>query len=203
MIKKLLLCTLLLLPVFGSESYYVSSHGYFIGDAEHVTDWKLAKGILDFLEKEGAHSVVDFGCADGDYVNYFIKGGLDAVGYDGNPVTELSSGGTCFVKDLTIPLDLKRKFDWVMSLETGEHLPQEFEMTFIRTLMRHAKKGIILSWAIKGQGGVGHFNEQNNDYIKKIFADLGWLNDVDAENKLKENLMALWFAHSLMVFRRT
>jgi len=192
-----ILCT----PAFASESYYISPHGYFIGDSEHVTDLNLAEAIVEFLKKENGQTIVDFGCGDGDYVNYFIKNGLSAVGYDGNPVTELASGGTCFVQDLSIPLDLNRQFDWVMSLETGEHLPQQYERIFIENLTRHVKKGLILSWAIKGQGGVGHFNEQNNDYIKAIFADLGWYNDIDAENHLREKATVHWIKNTVMVFR--
>ena len=61
------------IPLVASESYYVSSHGYFIGDSEHVTDWKLADAIVDFLRKEKAETLVDFGCGDGDYVNHLIK----------------------------------------------------------------------------------------------------------------------------------
>ncbi len=188
-------------PTFASESYYISPNGYFIGDSEHVTDLKLAEAIVDFLKNENAQTVVDFGCGDGDYVNYFIKNGLTAVGYDGNPVTELASGGTCFVQDLSISMDLHHQFDWVMSLETGEHLPQQYERIFIENLIRHVKKGLILSWAVKGQGGSGHFNEQNNDYIKAIFADLGWYNDIKAENQLREKATLSWFKNTVMVFR--
>jgi cyclopropane fatty-acyl-phospholipid synthase-like methyltransferase len=190
------------IPVFASESYYVSPRGYFIGDSEHVTDWKLAEAIAKFLQKEQATTLVDFGCGDGDYVNYFIKQGIDTIGYDGNPVTEIASGGTCFVLDLSNLIDLNNRFDWVMSLEVGEHLPKRYETVFIENLVRHAKNGLVLSWAIKGQGGTGHFNEQNNDYIKKIFADLGWINDIETENQLREQASVCWFKNTLMVFRR-
>lgn len=189
-------------PMFASESYYVSSHGYFIGDSEHVTDWKLAEAIVNFIRQEGSKTLVDFGCGDGDYVNYFLKNKIDAVGYDGNPVTEMASGGTCFVLDLSKPVYLDKQFDWVMSLEVGEHLPKEYEMIFIENLTRHVKGGLILSWAIKGQGGTGHFNEQNNDYIKEIFARFNWINDIEAENRLREQATtADWFKNTLMVFR--
>ncbi len=188
--------------LWSSESYYVSPRGYFIGDSEHVTDWELAKALVEFFHQEGMQSVVDFGCADGDYVNYFLKNGFQAVGYDGNPVTELASGGSCFVKDLSLPFDLNRRFDWVMSLETGEHIPPEYESVFIRNLMRHATKGIVLSWAIKGQGGIGHFNEQDNDYIKQIFEKYGWKNDPISEMALRMRVGVRWFEHSLMVFRK-
>ena len=56
-----------------SESYYVSPNWYFIGESEHVTDWNLAQAIVDFLENEEAQSVVDFGCGDGDYVNFYLN----------------------------------------------------------------------------------------------------------------------------------
>lgn len=188
------------MPLAASESYYVSSHGYFIGDSEHVTDWNLADAIIEFLSDHRAETLVDFGCGDGDYVNYFIEHGIRAVGYDGNPVTEDASGGTCFVLDLSNPVDLHNKYDWVMSLEVGEHLPKQYEKTFIENLVRHVKHGLILSWALKGQGGTGHFNEQNNDYIKKIFSDLGWRNDLEAENYLRESASIPWFKNTVMVF---
>ncbi|MEN9344204.1 MAG: Aureococcus anophagefferens virus [Chlamydiota bacterium] len=188
-------------PLVASESYYVSSHGYFIGDSEHVTDWKLADAIVDFLRKEKAETLVDFGCGDGDYVNHFIKNGIYAVGYDGNPVTEDASGGTCFVLDLSSPVDVQKHYDWVMSLEVGEHLPKQYETIFIENLVRHVKNGLILSWAVKGQGGTGHFNEQNNDYIKHIFANMGWYNDLEAENHLRELAAVHWFKNTVMVFR--
>ena len=46
-----------------------------------------------------------------------------------------------------------------MSLEVGEHLPKEFEDIFINNLDNNNNYGIVLSWAIKGQGGYGHYNE--------------------------------------------
>lgn len=186
---------------FASESYYVSPKGYFIGDSEHITDWSLAEGIAKFLKEEGAQTVVDFGCGDGDYVNYYIKQGLIAVGYDGNPVTEEVSGGTCFVMDLSVPVDLGQQFDWVHSLETGEHLPKQYERIFIENLLRHAKDGLVLSWAREGQGGVGHFNERNNDYVKGVLADLGWYSDLEAEERLRSQANVEWFKNTMMVFR--
>jgi cyclopropane fatty-acyl-phospholipid synthase-like methyltransferase len=184
-----------------SESYYVSPRGYFIGESEHVTDWSLAEAIVRFLEKEQAETVADFGCGDGHYVNFYIKNNLHAVGYDGNPVTESASGGTCFVRDLSRPIDLEKKFDWVVSLETGEHLPKQYEEIFIDNLVRHVKSGLILSWAIPGQGGTGHFNEQSNNYIKRIFSNLGWFNDIEAEQQLRERAGVPWFKNTVMVFR--
>ena len=59
----------------------------------------------------------------------------------------------------------------------GEHIPKIYEKIFIDNLDNNNTKGIIISWAVKGQGGVGHVNEQNNEYIKNIFIKLGYKNE--------------------------
>jgi cyclopropane fatty-acyl-phospholipid synthase-like methyltransferase len=126
---------------------------------------------------------------------------LKCVGYDGNPDTPTLTKGIGQVLDLSEPFDLETTFDWVVSLEVGEHLPHQYETIFIENLMRHAEKGIILSWALKNQPGAGHFNCQNNDYIKAIFAKYGYINDVEAETLLRADCSAAWFTTTVMVFR--
>jgi hypothetical protein len=89
-----------------------------------------------------------------------------------------------------------------MSLEVGEHLPEQFEDIFINNLHNNNKYGIVLSWAVKDQGGLGHYNEQDNEYIKTKFSNLGYTNDVEAENKLREDSTLWWFKNTIMVFRK-
>ena len=89
-----------------------------------------------------------------------------------------------------------------MSLEVGEHLPQQFEDIFIHNLHNNNKYGILLSWAIKGQGGYGHCNEQDNDYIKSKICELGYTNDFESENKLRNDSSLYWFKNTIMVFRK-
>jgi len=89
-----------------------------------------------------------------------------------------------------------------MSLEVGEHLPPQFEDIFISNLHNNNTCGMVLSWAVKGQGGHGHFNEQNNDYIKSKICKLGYANDVKSENKLRRDSTLGWFKNTIMVFRK-
>lgn len=183
----------------------INEHGYWIGtdvESEHAFDQKLAQNLTDFFKKEHASSIVDFGCGKGDYVKYFCKNGLTCDGYDGNPNTEALSGGVAKVLDLSAPIDLHQTFDWVVSLEVGEHLPQKYEKIFIENLVHHCKKGIVLSWAIKGQSGYGHVNTQNNDYIKARLAEYGFTNDVQAENEMRNAAHLRWFKNTIMVFRK-
>lgn len=178
--------------------------GYWIGadvDDLHVFDSSLATALGQFFLSERATHVVDFGCGPGDYVARLNAMGLHCEGYDGNPDTPEITQRTCAVVDLSEPFDLKKKFDWVLSLEVGEHLPQQFETIFIENLIRHAKKGIVLSWAVAGQPGYGHFNTQNNDYIKQRFPAYGLVNDVTAEKLLRGSASVHWFPGTIMVFR--
>lgn len=202
--KNLVCIASLLLLSTSLCSYEISEKGYWIGEVAecHVIDVALGEAITDFLIQEGAETVVDFGCGIGAYVVQLRNRGLAAQGYDGNPMTPEFTNGLCKVQDLSVPFQLDETFDWVMSLEVGEHLPQQYETIFIENLMRHARKGIVLSWAIKNQGGTGHFNEQNNDYIKAIFASYGYINDLEAEQKLRCKAECGWFANSLMIFRK-
>ena len=83
-----------------------------------------------------------------------------------------------------------------------ESIPKEYEEVFIRNLDRNNKMGIILSWAIEGQGGEGHVNERDNKYIKKIFSELGYINDISTEEYLRKDCDYSWFKKTTMVFRR-
>ncbi len=191
------------MPAF-SKNIIVHENGYWSGEdtcTEHCFDPKLASALIQFFKIEKAHRIVDFGCGMGDYVKAFLTHELFCKGYDGNPNTYQLSKGVASVADLSKPLTLET-YDWVMSLEVGEHLPKKAERTFIENLHRHNKKGIILSWAVKGQTGFGHVNEQNNDYIKQLMSEYGYVNDLEAEALLKKEASLRWFKNTLMVFRK-
>lgn len=183
----------------------INEHGFWEGmeaSCQHCHDPRLCAQIVAFLQRENATSVVDFGCGMGNYVKTFLENGLNAFGFDGNPNTPELTGHVCKVLDLSVPHSFDTPFDWVMSLEVGEHLPKQYEDVFIHNLHMNNKRGIIMSWALQGQGGHGHYNEQNNDYIKAKFADLGYVNDVETENALRDASTLWWFKKSIMVFRK-
>jgi cyclopropane fatty-acyl-phospholipid synthase-like methyltransferase len=183
----------------------INNNGYFEGleaRSDHYYDSVLASSLLNFFKSENVSSLADFGCGMGDYVKNFKLNNINAIGFDGNPNTPELTNNLCKVLDLSKPQMFNRPFDWVMSLEVGEHLPQQFEDIFINNLHNNNKYGIVLSWAIKGQGGHGHFNEQNNDYIKNKITNLGYYNDIESENILREKSTLHWFKNTIMVFRK-
>lgn len=167
----------------------------------HAFDHQLANAVSKFFLKEKATSVLDMGCGPGWYVNYMRLFKIKADGVDGNPFTPQLSNGVATVADLSKPLQLG-VFDWVLSLEVGEHLPAQFEDVFIENLHTHNLKGIVLSWAVPGQGGLGHFNERPNHYIVSQLHKKGYVFDKKASTRLRACSSLSWFANTVMVFRR-
>jgi len=183
----------------------INAHGYWEGleaTTQHIYDTELSECLAKYFINIDAKNIVDLGCGLGDYVKHFRANGLIADGFDGNPNTPELTGNVCGIRDLSEPIIFDEPYDWVMSLEVGEHLPPQYEDTFINNLHNNNKSGIILSWAIKGQGGYGHFNTRNNDYIKSKFAALGYVNDIDTENMMRANSTLSWFKNTIMVFKK-
>jgi cyclopropane fatty-acyl-phospholipid synthase-like methyltransferase len=184
----------------------IHANGYWEGleaSRQHKYDSSLGVSLTNFFKTENINTLVDFGCGMGSYVKTFQESNINATGFDGNPNTPQLTNNLCKVLDLSVPKKFDEPFDWVMSLEVGEHLPPQFEDIFIENLHNNNKYGIVLSWAVKGQGGHGHFNEQNNDYIKSKICALGYVNDIETENKLRKDSTLGWFKKTIMVFRKS
>lgn len=167
----------------------------------HIHDRSLANALTQYLLDNGIKTVVDFGCGMGDYAKAFKANNLTVEAFDGNPNTETLTDGIGRVLDLSKPFYLKKKFDAVLSLEVGEHIPAEFEDVFISNITKHAKNTLIISWAIEGQGGSGHVNCKNNDYIIRQITERGFKYNEKASNNLRKAATnASWFSYTLLVF---
>ena len=160
-------------------------------------------------------SVVDFGAGVGQYGHAlrsrFPRARVHWRGYDGaGDVEEYTQGRVSYV-DLTLPLALPRA-DWVLSLEVGEHVPREHELTLLGNLHAHNCRGVLLSWAC--YGGHQHVNKRPNAYLIDAFHRLGYRYDERASNAMRQpelrerlqsnrsNRVYGWFARSVMVFER-
>lgn len=168
----------------------------------HVYDLSLNDELLEFLNENKVMSVVDFGCGMGDYA-LNINSTINCDAYDGNPNTVELTKGLGKVLDLSIPFDLNKRYDCVISLEVGEHIPKEYEEVFINNITKHANDLLILSWAVLGQGGDGHVNCQDNDYIINQIKDKGFSFDEASSNRLRNSAtVAPWFRNTILVFRK-
>ncbi|MCY6380004.1 methyltransferase domain-containing protein [Hoeflea prorocentri] len=122
-------------------------------------------------------SVVDFGCGRGLWLAQWSATGVeDIVGVDGDYVDRANLGipeDKFRGLDLTMPIDLGRKFDLCQSLEVAEHLPGEASSTFIDTLVRHSDC-VLFSAAVPGQGGEFHINERPMEFWRACFRERGY-----------------------------
>jgi SAM-dependent methyltransferase len=129
------------------------------------------------LEYVTPASIVDVGCGTGGWLAEFRKHGVeDVLGIDGpwvDPALLEIPKERFRVADVGQPIRESRRFDLVVSLETGEHLPPEAATTFVESLTGLGPV-IVFSAAIPFQGGNNHFNEQWPDYWAKLFGERGY-----------------------------
>jgi SAM-dependent methyltransferase len=186
----------------------IASTGYwtFEGEryeAEHVYDSKLSDALVAVAKKCKVTKTYDFGCGPGKYVQNFRNNGIDATGFDGNPLT--SNIPNCSVQDLTAEFQLE-PVNFLLCLEVCEHVPKQFENKLLNTLDRHVNPGgtLVLSWAVVGQPGTGHVNCQNNDYVINKFKSMGYAFDKDESMSLRNNVSnnAPWFRNTTLVFKK-
>lgn len=189
----------------------INSRGYWENPTAegHGHDEGLAKALVEFLEdnRDGIMTIWDVGCGDGYYTKYINEyGNFLCFGLDGNPNTESIAGEDCEIVDLSLPINFPSK-SWVLCLEVGEHIPAEYEQTFLQNLDRLNRDGIILSWAIRGQGGDGHVNCLDNWEVIERMVNMGYHIDMSDTNRLRNKCAKYpetgwWFRNTLMVFRR-
>lgn len=176
----------------------ISDHGFWldVSSLGHYFDEPLAESLRGGLANK---TVLDLGCGQGKYVAFLKRAGINCRGYDGNPAT--ADIPDCAVANLAAPLELEPA-DWVISLEVGEHIPVEFEQIFLDNISRHAREGIILSWALPRQPGRGHVNCRPNDFIRQEMYKRGFQPDEPLEARLRSSAWLPWFTRTLMAFRK-
>ena len=156
---------------------------------------------MDLLQPR---SVVDFGCGLGEWAQQFkTLGAVDVIGVDGVHVNQddLAVSADEFIRaDLTLPIDLGRRFDLAVSLEVAEHLPESSADQFVSTLAHHAS-AVLFSAAIPYQGGEHHVNEQWPDYWATRFASCGYKAfDVLRQQVWNNSRVEWWYAQNVMIY---
>jgi SAM-dependent methyltransferase len=143
-------------------------------------------------------SVLDVGCGYGEWMEAFSAAGADVLGVD-----IAAPEGDLFIRhDLTVPLDLGRTFDLVVSLEVAEHLPADAADTLVDSLARHGET-ILFSGAVPGQEGKGHINCQPHGYWHAKFADRGFaMSDPVRPLVAGDHRVSPWYRDNIFVYER-
>jgi SAM-dependent methyltransferase len=164
-----------------------------------------AHTILSLLQERATlDSVLDVGCGRGIWLAVAAEmGARRKVGIEGPWLEQediYCDRAWIVTKDLEQGVDLAERFDLVISLEVGEHLPHRFSQTFIRSLTRHGDL-ILFSAAIPHQGGFGHVNEQFLDYWASLFEKEQFLPlDFIRRRIWRDNSVITWFRQNVIVF---
>ena len=180
------------------ERLSIAETGYWIHDMAdgELFDPALAEALLEF---DG--SFLDMGCGQGGYVRRLRDAGKSAVGLDGNPHTK--NLPYCCVCDLTVPMNGEfDKRDWVVSLEVGEHIPEQYEQTFLDNIAHCSRRGVIISWAVPGDIGTGHVNCRPLEWLQEQMEKRGFWLDVDITEHLRNAATLPYFKRKVTVFMR-
>ncbi len=182
----------------------------------HFFDEPLAAMICNaWWKPDHQYSIADLGCGRGAYAYYIQLRQLGRVtGYEGTPGmqhSDIAVHSPIYEYDLSKPrTDMKifgenlLSYGLVLCLEVGEHIPKEHEQNVFDNVSLFVADGgdLILSWAIPGQGGVGHVNEQPNDYVIEQMQQRGFTHNKELSDRLRDAARLPWFKNTLMVFRK-
>lgn len=151
-------------------------------------------------------SVVDVGCGDGTWLSVVARHGVsDIAGIDGAYVDRatLAIPASRFVeRDLSRPFDLDRTFDLAISLEVGEHLPEEAASGFVASIASLAPV-VLFSAAVPHQTGRHHVNERWPEYWAEKFAAHGFAAaDAIRPEVWDDPGVAWWYAQNAIVYAR-
>jgi len=178
----------------------IDENGSFVTEnPQHCYDKHLNDFLLNFLKNK---SVTDFGCGDASYLKNLQSTCTSIKGYDGNPYTEKLTNGLGESLDLS-KIQNAQKSDWVISFETGEHIPAIYEDNFVENLCSHCNEGMIISWAYVGQPGEGHINCRNTDYIIDKLYKKKFICDIIMSTYLRDICESWWFKSNLLIFYKT
>ncbi len=149
--------------------------------------------------------LIDFGCGLGTYLsNLHNKGFTKLLGVEGYGLNNFEYDNIV-IQDLAVDFDLNVRGN-VMSLEVGEHIPKQYENVFIDNITKHCSNLLIISWAVPGQGGLGHFNEQPNEYIIGSIVKRGFQYMAEQTELLRQypdDFCCPYFRKTLMIFKRS
>jgi SAM-dependent methyltransferase len=148
--------------------------------------------LMQLLEPK---SVLDVGCGQGEWLDAFPladKIGVDIAAPDRKNFAQL---------DLTEPFWIG-KFDLVLCLEVGEHLPEESADTLVESIVKHAGD-VVFGAAVPGQEGKGHINCQPHEYWHDKFAERNFHMFDDVRPLIQDDArVSPWYRNNIFIYRQ-
>jgi len=154
-------------------------------------DYKFA---LHLSQVARGKTLTELGAGKGCYSAFLKANGVDVVAaVDGASNIGSLTKGVVATWDLTKPMEATA--DWVMSLEVAEHIPPEFEDSFLDNVVRNARCYVILSWSKMALVGSGHVNPRNRTYVWNKMKSLGFIMADKISGWLHRRAAWMYYAH--------
>jgi len=104
--------------------------------------------------------------------------------------------------DLSLPLYWLPRYDWVVILEVLEHIPASYEPVALDNVARTAGVGVVLSWAVLGQGGYAHVNNRSPQHVSREMRFRNFTEDDNRTRTLRAAATVSWLRKNVRVFLR-
>lgn len=190
------------------ENTKISNTGYWESNGKlfHVRCEPLCAWIANFLQNDKDKLLYDFGCGNGQYLSKLKELGFTKlIGFDGK-VPAYKEFEDIRSQDLAKSFLLPEKGNCIF-LEVAEHVPAQYEDILLTNITNSCSDKLIMSWAVRGQGGFGHVNcLNNNEAIAKIIAKgFTYLSDetISARNAIPDTDPYPWFKTTTLVFKKS
>lgn len=184
----------------------ISKTGFWSGDNAHLHHVKcepLAVWLLEYLKDQKENKIYDFGCGLGYYLDFLSNRGFsNCTGFEGDiPVNKIFQN--IVKQDLTVPFSIKERGTCIF-FEVAEHIPSEHEEILLKNVVGACNDKIIMSWAVRGQSGLGHVNCLNNDEVIDRMKNLGfsYLKEDSISARSVDLSSAPWFKNTIMIFKK-
>lgn len=151
-------------------------------------------------------SLLDIGCGLGVWLKAALGFGIsDVFGVDGVAIAQdqLLIPSELFQQhDLTLPMNLDRRFDVVICLEVAEHLDPRSGITLIQTITNHTDF-VVFSAAPPWQSGQHHINCQLPAYWQELFNQAGFVCSDEVRWQLWNNSeIEPWYRQNMFIAQR-
>ena len=176
-------------------------------DHRRQSEFHTVAGALETLQilfpESFPKSVLDVGCGTGTWLKAALDcGAREILGVDGAELpaeTLLVPKENILQADLNRPVDLGRRFELVLCLETVEHLEPESAETIVDTLIAHGDR-ILFSAGVPGQPGSHHVNCRWPDFWQRLFNRRGYVCDDSLRWIIWDNPdIEVWYRQNLMM----
>lgn len=153
-------------------------------------------------------SVVDFGCNIGLTLANFEKEGIDILGIDGSIASKKYSViriKNFLLFDLRLRLDIGKKYDLCLCLETAEHIEERYSDILVSNIVR-SSSNIIFSAAPPEQVGDCHFNLKSHEWWVKKFRKFNFELDSGLTKIFRDRIKSIpgipiYYINNIIIFR--